>query len=118
MPEPEPPRAEPDERVRDLMEGFGVTREQAERMAADERGEPPVSCLVVIGSDGKPQPRRRCPSCGKHAGVPILWGLPDLNRITEERRDVWIGGCLVTDDDAAFHCTACRHEWGRVRPEA
>ena len=53
---------------------------------------------------------RRCPVCNEKTVASILYGepafSPKLAADLEEKRIV-LGGCIVTDDDPKWQCTAC-----------
>ena len=45
----------------------------------------------------------------------ILWGYPaDMESIKEEleRKEIVLGGCLVTNHDPKWECNDCYHRWG------
>lgn len=58
----------------------------------------------------------KCPNCGKSWIAEILWGLPgDYDKYLEEqieRKEIILGGCLVTDNDPKWKCNDCNHRWG------
>ena len=58
----------------------------------------------------------KCPNCNKEWIARILWGLPaDYDKYLEEqieRKDIILGGCLVTDHDPKWECNECNHRWG------
>ncbi len=57
-----------------------------------------------------------CPKCGSERTVPILYGYPSHEaREAEERREVVLGGCVITGDDPEWACLACGHRWGQLR---
>jgi len=56
-----------------------------------------------------------CPNCKKTWIAEILWGLPgDISAIEEEleRKDLVLGGCIITDHDPKWECNDCHHKWG------
>lgn len=56
-----------------------------------------------------------CPSCDGKNIAEILWGYPeDVESIKEEldRKEIVLGGCLVTDHDPTWECNECNHRWG------
>ena len=60
--------------------------------------------------------KRRCPFCGSHEVVPILYGLPGPEMMEQaEAGKIALGGCCVTGDDPNWHCNKCGHEWGRPK---
>lgn len=62
-----------------------------------------------------PGDRFACPACGRHAGVPLVWGSPD--RATWEaaqRGELVLAGCAIEPAGAAVPdcaCLACAHRW-------
>jgi hypothetical protein len=58
-----------------------------------------------------------CPTCGStDMVVPIVYGEPTSE--TWERAKagkIGLGGCVVTDNDPAWRCKACRADFGRGR---
>lgn len=58
-----------------------------------------------------------CPRCGVARGAEILYGLPDMESSSLRHKfkigRYVSGGCMVSADDAQWHCLACKHEWGR-----
>jgi hypothetical protein len=50
-----------------------------------------------------------CPVCeGEAALRPVRYGLPDTEvRELAERGEVHLGGCVLGDDDAPYHCARC-----------
>jgi len=56
-----------------------------------------------------------CPNCKKESIAEILWGYPaDMSVIDEklERKEIVLGGCIVTDHDPKWECNDCHHQWG------
>ena len=53
---------------------------------------------------------RKCPACKSTGVASILYGSPvfspELEADLEEKRIV-LGGCVVTEDDPRWQCTAC-----------
>jgi len=57
----------------------------------------------------------KCPKCGKSWIAEILWGYPaDMQSMKEalERKEIVLGGCLVTNHDPKYECNDCNHQWG------
>ncbi len=57
----------------------------------------------------------KCPNCNKEWIAEILWGYPeDVESIKEEldKKEIVLGGCLVTDHDPTWECNDCHHRWG------
>jgi hypothetical protein len=60
------------------------------------------------------QPGRICPRCEREESVPLIWGLPSPELMSEEERGlVALGGCMRPGEDFTLHCRACGLEWGR-----
>jgi hypothetical protein len=60
-------------------------------------------------------PRRspRCPDCSSSDARQIVYGLPSPDLEAAVRRGEFVlGGCLVSDNDPAWHCTGCGHRFG------
>ena len=58
----------------------------------------------------------KCPNCNKKWIAEILWGLPEYKQELEEkleRKEIVLGGCLVTDHDPKWECNICHHKWGQ-----
>jgi len=57
----------------------------------------------------------RCPKCQSTNRAEILWGLPWKKMIKKElkRKEIVLGGCLVTHNDPKWQCNECRTRWGR-----
>ena len=55
-----------------------------------------------------------CPECNKTSIAEILWGYTDMGAIEQqlERKDIVLGGCLITDHDPRWECNSCHHRWG------
>ena len=56
-----------------------------------------------------------CPNCNKKWIAEILWGYPaDMESIEVEleRKNIVLGGCLITDHDSKWECNDCHHKWG------
>ncbi len=58
----------------------------------------------------------RCPNCNKEWISEIVWGFPGhYDKYLEEqieRKEIILGGCLVTDHDPKWECNNCYHRWG------
>ena len=57
----------------------------------------------------------KCPKCGKSWIAEIFWGYPaNMESIEEalERKEIILGGCLVTNNDPRWECNDCNHQWG------
>lgn len=64
--------------------------------------------------------KRRCPKCGKRAGVRLVSGeIANPTVISPfERGEIALGGCVVTGSDPDWHCGACMHDWRARRSRA
>ena len=57
----------------------------------------------------------KCPECNKTWVAEILWGyVGDMKAIEEKlkKKEIVLGGCLVTDHDSKWKCNDCHHRWG------
>ena len=57
----------------------------------------------------------KCPECNKTWIAEILWGYPaDMKSLEEalEKKEIVLGGCLVTNHDPRWACNNCHHRWG------
>ncbi len=57
----------------------------------------------------------KCPNCSKDWVAEILWGYPEDTQVLEqklERKEIVLGGCLITDHDPKWECNNCHHKWG------
>lgn len=58
-----------------------------------------------------------CPRCGSTQTVPIVYGLPDPQRVPLEDVEagkVILGGCLVSGKEGGRHCRRCGFEWSAL----
>lgn len=59
---------------------------------------------------------RICLECDSQNIALILWGYPgDFNEEMEKqvkRKEIVMGGCLVTDHDPKWECNVCFNRWG------
>ena len=58
----------------------------------------------------------RCPKCGSRKIAPILYGMPAFDEEMQrkiENRELYLGGCCVSDSDPRFHCFECGKDFGR-----
>jgi hypothetical protein len=52
-----------------------------------------------------------CPFCGG-VGIPIEYGLPDVELWEAEKRgEAVIGGCVVEPDNPDYQCGSCGSRW-------
>jgi len=62
----------------------------------------------------------KCPNCQSTNYAEILWGLPaDMREIEEqlEKKEIVLGGCLVTVHDPKWECNGCLTRWGQCDDE-
>jgi rubrerythrin len=60
----------------------------------------------------------RCPSCDAQSVARILYGYPAFSTELDEDLKtgmVVLGGCVITDDDPVWQCTACGQGIHRLR---
>ena len=56
--------------------------------------------------------RPECPSCGSTKVAEIVFGYPTEETLEAGTRgELVLGGCIVSEIDPEWHCTACDHEW-------
>jgi hypothetical protein len=59
---------------------------------------------------------RICPECdGKNIAF-ILWGYPsnlESMEVELSKKEIVLGGCMVTDHDPKWECNECLHRWGK-----
>ena len=57
-----------------------------------------------------------CPRCGAAAPLPIAYGEPTAETFEAAKRgELALGGCVVTENDPAWWCRACEHEYGKTK---
>lgn len=57
----------------------------------------------------------KCPTCNGTSIALILWGYPaDSSSLKEalEKKEIVLGGCLVSNNDPKWRCNTCHHRWG------
>jgi hypothetical protein len=60
----------------------------------------------------------KCPNCSKSSIAEIFWGYPaDMDSMKEElnKKEIVLGGCLVSGHDAKWECNDCAHRWGDAK---
>ncbi len=60
--------------------------------------------------------KTKCPNCLSTNYAKILWGLPaEMREIEEEldKKEIVLGGCIVTGHDPKWECNGCRTRWGQ-----
>ena len=57
-----------------------------------------------------------CPKCKSNNTAWIFWGYPaNFDETMEkqvERKEIVMGGCIVTDHDPKWECNECYYRWG------
>ncbi len=56
-----------------------------------------------------------CPSCKSKDVAKILWGYPASTSSLKEslkKKEIVLGGCLITDHDPKWECNSCYNRWG------
>ena len=56
-----------------------------------------------------------CPKCTSTSVAEIFWGYPgNLDTMTEQldKKEIVLGGCIVSDNDPKWKCNDCHHRWG------
>lgn len=60
---------------------------------------------------------RKCLRCG-HKGVPIVYGYPSVELAEQAAAGkISLGGCCISQDNPAYHCNECKHQWNREEAE-
>jgi len=55
-----------------------------------------------------------CPNCNSSSVAEIFWGYPaDMDSLKEklEKKEIVLGGCVVSDNDPKWECNNCNHRW-------
>ena len=58
-----------------------------------------------------------CPKCNSPNVAKIFWGYPgNLDSMKEEldKKEIVLGGCLVSDHDPKWECNECHNRWGNA----
>lgn len=56
---------------------------------------------------------KKCPKCGESL-IEIVYGMPGIELFeAEERGEVILGGCCVSDDDPKYRCKKCDIDYSR-----
>ena len=58
-----------------------------------------------------------CPKCGSWRVAPILYGMPVMDDEMQQaisNQEMYIGGCKELINAPAYHCYACRRNFGKV----
>ena len=55
-----------------------------------------------------------CPKCDSSSIAEIFWGLPaDMDSLKKslEKKEIVLGGCVVSGNDPKWECNNCNHRW-------
>jgi len=55
-----------------------------------------------------------CPNCNSSSIAQIFWGYPaDMDSLKEklEKKEIVLGGCVVSGNDPKWECNDCNHRW-------
>ncbi len=56
-----------------------------------------------------------CPKCETSNPLEIIYGFPSEEMFgAESSGSIALGGCVVQDDNPAYRCRRCGHEFGEV----
>jgi hypothetical protein len=89
-------------------------QEQAEHDEAWERWKWHEQMAQELCGRRSEQPEF-CPSCGARSVVRIAYGHPAVETEEAARRGVVVlGGCILAENSAKWHCFGCSHEWGKL----
>lgn len=51
---------------------------------------------------------KKCPKCGETLAI-IIYGLPvDIDDEDNEKKKIFLGGCVIFDPSPRYHCFNCR----------
>ena len=53
-----------------------------------------------------------CPKCGSELILDISYGYPSPEAF--ENKSFFSGGCCVDTSSPAYHCTSCKHNFGKI----
>ena len=55
-----------------------------------------------------------CTNCGSKNTIRIVYGYPSQETLEIAKNGkVVLGGCIISDNDPAWHCNDCSNNWGR-----
>lgn len=61
-----------------------------------------------MSTSAKITKRSECPNCSDRKLISIVYGYPtSLDMDRAHQREIAIGGCIVSGDDAAYRCGSC-----------
>ncbi len=72
-----------------------------------------LNTLLILGCSAGSVPHSElvCPHCGERSLIPIGYGKPSQETIERaERGELFLGGCVVTENDPAWYCSQCKHK--------
>ena len=58
----------------------------------------------------------KCPKCDSFRIAEILWGYTaDVKKLEKklDKKEIVLGGCIVTDHDPKWECNECHTRWGQ-----
>ena len=56
---------------------------------------------------------KKCPKCNNNL-IEIIYGMPSSELFeAEERGEVMLGGCCISDDNPKYHCKNCDIDFSR-----
>ena len=64
--------------------------------------------------------KQTCPNCNSKFIAKIFWGYPgDFESMEEqvERKEIDMGGCLVSSHDPEWECNECGNQWGKRKDD-
>lgn len=87
--------------------GAAATPPHGGRPAAGTKGQPMKQRKARKGT-----PSRICSQCKADDAKPIVYGYPgsEAGEAADQGKLI-LGGCLTSDDDAHWQCSACGHRW-------
>ena len=53
-----------------------------------------------------------CPNCGSELILDISYGYPSPEAF--KNKSFYSGGCCVDTSSPAYHCTSCKHNFGKI----
>ena len=59
----------------------------------------------------------KCPQCNGTSVAELIYGLCDITDELEQainKKQIILGGCLITDHDSKWECNDCGENWGVV----
>jgi len=59
----------------------------------------------------------KCPQCNSTSVAEIIYGLYEITDDIEQainKKQMILGGCIITDHDSKWNCNDCGKKWGVV----